>query len=328
MNNPAGLATLTLLATIIAAVSPSACGQTKYPSKPIRLIVPYPPGGTADILARAIGQKLTLAWGQQVIIDNRGGANGNIGSELAARASADGHTLLLGTVGNLTVNPSLYDRMPYDVLKDLAPITNVASVPNVLVVNPSTLAVNSVKELVAVAKAKPGQLTFGSSGSGTTLHLSGELFKKLAGVDIVHVPYKGVAPALVDLLGGQISMSFASMPPTVPHIKVNRLRALGVTSLRRVSALPEIPPLAELGFPGFEAVSWYGVLAPAETPGSVIAALHGEIAKMLKDPDVRERFASQGADPIGNTPEQFAAEMRDDLRKWGRLVKESGAKLD
>lgn len=317
-----------LAALCMAAAAAPAAAQDRYPTRQIRLVVPYPPGGTTDILARVIAQWLTDAWKQPVVVDNRGGASGNIGSEIVAKAPADGYTLLLGTVGNLTVNPSLFDKMPYDVLRDLAPVTNVASVPNVLVVNPAALPANSLGDLVAAAKAKPGQLTFGSSGSGTTLHLSGELFKRLAGVDMTHVPYKGVAPALVDLVGGRLSLMFSSLPPTVPHIRAGRLKPLGVTSLKRVAALPEVPALAELGLPGFEAVSWYGVLAPAGTPAPVIRALHDEVVAMLRTQDARERLAGQGAEPVGNTPEQFAAEIRDDLKKWGRLVKESGAKLD
>src|SRR5438034_5972010 len=254
-----------LAAALLVVAAPVALGQVAYPTKPVRLVVPFPAGGTTDLLARAAAQKLSEAWGQQVIVDNRPGAAGNIGAELVAKAAPDGYTLLMGTVGTHAINASLYAKMPYDHVKDFAPVILVAGVPNVLVVNPS-LPVHSVQELIAYAKANPGKLNFASSGSGTSIHLSGELFKVMTGVQMTHVPYKGSAPALQDLLGGQVQLMFDNLPPSLPQIKAGRLRALAVTSATRAPALPDVPTVAEAGLPGFEASSWFGVLAPAGTP--------------------------------------------------------------
>src|SRR4030095_5020494 len=282
-----------VLCIVLALVSPLACAQT-YPTKPIRLVVPFPPGGATDILARDVAQKLSDAWGQSFVVDNRPGAGGNIGSELVAKAAPDGYTLEMGTVGTHAINASLYAKMPYDHVKDFVPVILVAGVPNVLVVNPS-VPVNSVAELIAYAKANPGKLNFASSGNGTSIHLSGELFKVMAGVQITHVPYKGSAPALQDLLGGQVQLMFDNLPPSLPQIKAGKLKALAVTSTTRAAALPDVPTMAESGLPGFEASSWFGVLAPAGTPPAIVAKLNAEIGKWLASPEAKEKLAKQGA---------------------------------
>jgi len=316
-------------AVTIAAVALSAGAQTSssYPTKPIRLVVPFPPGGATDIMARAVAQKLTDAWGQSVIVDNRPGAGGNIGSELVAKAAPDGYTLEMGTVGTHAINPSLYAKMPYDHVKDFVPVILVAGVPNVLVVNPSVPA-KSVQELIAYAKANPGRLNFASSGSGTSIHLSGELFKLMAGVQMTHVPYKGSAPALQDLLGGQVQLMFDNLPPSLPQIKAGKLRALAVTTAARAPALPDVPTIAESGLPGFEASSWFGVLAPAGTPPAIVTRLNTEIAAWLATPEAREKMVAVGAVIAGGTPEDFARHIATETAKWAKVVQESGAKVD
>jgi tripartite-type tricarboxylate transporter receptor subunit TctC len=320
------LAVMTLIAGVAAAGS--ALGQAPtYPTRPIRIVVPFPPGGATDILARDVAQKLTDAWGQAVIVDNRPGAGGNIGSELVAKAAPDGYTLEMGTVGTHAINASLYAKMPYDHVKDFAPVILVASVPNVLEVNPA-LPVNSVAELIAYAKANPGKLNFASSGNGTSIHLSGELFKVMAGVQMTHVPYKGSAPALQDLIAGQVQLMFDNLPPSLPQIKAGKLRALAVTSAARASALPDVPTVAEAGLPGFEASSWFGVLAPAGTPPAIVAKLNAEIARWLATPEAKEKLAKQGADAAGGSPEDFAKHIAAETAKWAKVVKESGAKID
>ena len=298
-----------------------------YPGKAIRLVVPFPPAGTADILARTIGQKLTERWGQQVIIDNRPGAGGNIGANVVAKAPPDGYTLLMGTAGTHGINASVYSKMPYDTLKDFIPITLVASVPNLLTVNPS-IPVKSVKELIALAKAKPGQLTFGSSGNGTAVHLAGELLKTQAGIDLVHVPYKGSAQATSDLLSGHISMIFSAAPGAMPYVKAGRLRVLAVTSVRRMPALPDIPTMIEAGVPDYEAESWFGVFAPAGTPNGVIAKLNAAIVEILQTPEMKQRLSDQGAEPVGNTSAQFAVYVKEEMAKWAKVVNASGARVD
>ena len=280
-------ALLALLGTALLALPAIANAQTPaYPTKPIRLVVPFPAGGATDILAREVAKHLTETWGQSVVVDNRPGAGGNIGSELVAKSPPDGYTLEMGTVGTHAINASLYSKMPYDHVKDFVPVILVAGVPNVLVVNPS-VPVNSVQEFIAYAKANPGKLNFASSGSGTSIHLSGELFKVMAGVQMTHVPYKGSAPALQDLLGGQVQLMFDNLPPSLPQIKAGKLRALAVTSATRAPALPDVPTVAEAGLPGFEASSWFGVLAPAGTPPAIVAKLHGALMTVMKDPGVR-----------------------------------------
>jgi tripartite-type tricarboxylate transporter receptor subunit TctC len=303
-----------------------ALAQT-YPAKPIRLVVPFPPGGTTDILAREAGARLATTLGQPVVIDNRPGAGGNIGSDLVAKAAPDGYTLLMGTVGTHAINPSLYSKMPYDHVKDFAPVILVAGVPNVLEVTPS-LPVNSVADLIKLAKEKPGQINFASSGSGTSIHLSGELFKAMAGVDMTHVPYKGSAPALTDLMGGQVQVMFDNLPSSLPFIKAGKLRAIAVTSLKRAPALPDVPTISESGLPGFEASSWFGVLAPAGTPPGVVARINAEINKWLQSPEGKDQLLAQGAQAAGGTPEQFAAHIRAETEKWAKVVKASGAKVD
>jgi tripartite-type tricarboxylate transporter receptor subunit TctC len=316
---------------LIAGVLLAACAATasaqSFPSKPIRIVVPFPPGGTTDVLARAAAQKLSDTLGQPAVVDNRPGAAGNIGAELVAKSPPDGYTLLMGTVGTHAINPALYPKMPYDHIRDFAPVILVAGVPNVLVVNPS-LPVNSVQELVAYARANPGKLNFASSGSGTSIHLSGELFKTAAGLSMTHVPYKGSAPALMDLIGGQVQLMFDNLPSALPQIKAGKLKALAVTSRERAPALPNVPTIAESGFPGFEASSWFGLLAPAGTPQPVIATINGEVAKWLASPDAKEKLLAQGANAAGGTPEDFAKHIAAETAKWQKVVKESGAKVD
>ena len=314
------------IAAMALVVAPLAGAQT-YPTRPVRLVVPFPAGGTTDILARAAAQKLSEAWGQQVIVDNRPGAGGNIGTELVARSAPDGYTLEMGTVGTHAINASLYSKLPYDHVKDFAPVILVAGVPNVLVIGPG-LPVNSVQELVAYAKANPGKLNFASSGSGTSIHLSGELFKTLTGVQMTHVPYKGSAPALSDLMGGQVQLMFDNLPSSLAFIKAGKLRALAVTSTVRAAALPDVPTMVEAGVPGFEASSWFGILAPAGTPRDIVMRINGEVAKWLASPDAREKLSAQGAIAAGGTPEDFARHIGSETTKWAKVVKESGAKVD
>jgi tripartite-type tricarboxylate transporter receptor subunit TctC len=318
-------ASFALVALGVAA--PASAQGGGYPGKPIRIVVPFPPGGTTDILARAVGQQLAQAWGQQVIVDNRPGAGGNIGSELVAKSAPDGYTLLMGTVGTHAINPSLYAKMPYDHVKDFTPVILVAGVPNVLVVHPSVPA-NTVAELIAYGKANPGKLNFASSGSGTSIHLAGELFKVQTGLQMTHVPYKGSAPAIQDLLGGQVQLMFDNLPSALPQIKAGKLRALGVTSATRAAALPDVPTIAESGLPGFEASSWFGLLAPAGTPADVVARLDAEVAKWLASPEAKEKLLAQGAIAGGGTPEDFAKHIAAETAKWAKVVKESGAKVD
>jgi tripartite-type tricarboxylate transporter receptor subunit TctC len=321
------LALLAMLVAAVAAPFTFAQGAANYPAKPVRLVVPFPAGGTTDILARAVAQKLSEAWGRQMIVDNRPGAGGNIGSDLVAQSAPDGYTLLMGTVSTHAINPSLYKNMPYDHVKDFAPVILVAGVPNVLVVNPS-LPVHSVPELIAYAKANPGKLNFASSGNGTSIHLSGELFKAMTGVEMTHVPYKGSAPALTDLIGGQVQLMFDNLPSSLPFIKAGKLRALAVTSGARAAALPDLPTLAESGLPGFEASSWFGVLAPAGTPRDIVAKLNGAIAGWLASPEAKEKLLAQGAIAAGGTPEDFARHIGAETSKWAKVVKASGAHID
>ena len=320
-----GLAMCTV-AACFAAFAVGASAQA-YPTKPIRVVVPFPAGGTTDVLARAAAQKLTETLGQPAVVDNRPGAGGNIGAELVAKSPPDGYTLLMGTVGTHAINPGLYPKLPYDHVKDFAPVILVAGVPNVLVINPA-LPVNSVQELIAYAKANPGALNFASSGNGTSIHLSAELFKTMAGVQMTHVPYKGSAPALQDLVGGQVQLMFDNLPSSLALIKGGKLKALAVTSATRAAALPDVPTLAESGLPGFEASSWFGLLAPAGTPAPVIAKLNGEIAKWLATPEAKEKLLAQGATAAGGTPEDFAQFIAAETAKWQKVVKESGAKVD
>jgi tripartite-type tricarboxylate transporter receptor subunit TctC len=315
------------VASCIVGVASSAALAQAYPSKPIRMVVPFPAGGTTDILARAAGQKMSEAWGQPVVVDNRPGAGGNIGSDAVAKSPNDGYTLLMGTVGTHAINASLYAKMPYDHVKDFAPVVLVAGVPNVLVVHPSVPA-NSVQQLIAYGKANPGKLNFASSGSGTSIHLSGELFKTMTGVQMTHVPYKGSAPAVSDLLGGQVQLMFDNLPSALPHIKAGKLKALGVTSRTRAASLPDVPTIHEAGVPGFDATSWFGLLAPAGTPRDVVTKVNAEVAKWLASPDGKEKLAAAGANAAGGTPEDFAKHIAAETTKWAKVVKDSGAKVD
>ena len=302
-------------------------GAQTFPDKPIKLIVPFPPAGTTDLLARTLAQKLNEALGKSVIVENRPGAGGNIGAAVAAHASADGYTLLLATVSTHGINPSLYPNMPYDAVKDFAPVAFIARVSNVLLVNPK-LPANSTKELIALAKAQPGKLMFASSGNGTSLHLSGELFATMAQLNLTHVPYKGSAQALADVLSGQVPFMFDNLPSALPHIKAGKLRALAVTMTKRIPQLPDVPTVAESALPGFEAVSWFGVLAPAKTPPAVVAKLNAEINKIISNTEMRQRLVEQGTEPAVMSPEQFAQHIKDEIAKWGKVVKASGATVD
>lgn len=304
----------------------SALAQA-YPTKPVTIIVPFAAGGTTDILARIIGQALTAELGQSVVVDNRAGAGGNIGGQAAAKATPDGHTLFMGTVGTHAINASLYKKMPFDPVKDFAPLTRVANVPNLLVANPAQ-PYKSVKDLIAYAKANPGKVNFGSSGNGSSIHLSGELFKSLAKVDMQHVPYKGSAPAVTDLLGNQIGIMFDNMPSAIQHVRSGKLVPLAVTTAKRSPELPNVPTIAEAGVPGYEATSWFGMFAPAGTPAPVLAKLNAAIVKVLAQPDVKKKINEQGAEVYSETPEQFAAFIQTESVKWGKVVKESGASAD
>lgn len=310
-------------ATMVLSVS----NIDNYPEKAVRIVVPFPAGSSTDVLARVIGQRLTETWEQQVLIDNKAGAGGNIGAIATAEATPDGYTLLLGTSPIFTTNPILYTKLPYDPIKGLAAVTMVATMPNVLVVARS-LPVQSVKGLIQLTKSKPGQISFASAGNGTTSHLAGELFKDMTGTNIVHIPYKGNSPALMDLSSGRVELSFTSLQPLLPYIKSGELKALGVTGIKRSAVLPDVPTIAEAGVPGYEANSWAGVFAPARTHKEVIHKLNTEIIKILSIPDVREKLASQGAEPVGNTPEQFAATVNADIAKWAKVVKASGLRAD
>jgi tripartite-type tricarboxylate transporter receptor subunit TctC len=294
-----------------------------YPARPIRLIVPTTPGGSVDTLARIISPKLAERWGQQVIVDNRSGAGGTIAAEYTARSAPDGYTLMIGTIASLATNVSLQQKLPYDPLTDFAPVTLVATQNLVLTVHPSVPA-RSVRDLVQLAKSRPGQLAFASAGNGTGSHLSGELFKQLAGVDILHVPYKGVAPALVDVISGQVSMSFPSILTSLPQVRSGRLRALAVSGGARSAALPDLPTMAEAGVKGYESATWYGIVAPGATPQDIVARISGEVAGIVKDADTRERIARDGADPVGSTARQFGAFMRSEIEKWRKVIRAAG----
>jgi tripartite-type tricarboxylate transporter receptor subunit TctC len=310
---------------LTAAFAAPALAQS-YPAKPVRIVVPYPPGGPNDIVARTVGQKLSEQLGQPVIVDNKPGASGNIGAESVAKSPADGYTLLLLTTGH-TINPSLYPKLGYDLEKDLAPVTQLTAGPMVVVANPSLPAKN-IKELISLAKAKPGSLNFGSAGNGSSTHLAPELFSSMAGIKMNHIPYKGSAPALTDLMAGQIQVAFDFMISAMPHVKSGKIKALAVTSTIRSPAAPDLPTVAESGVPGFEVIGWNGLVVPARTPKDAVAKLNAELKKALDQPDTKERFAAQGFSATWTTPEKFGAYIESEHAKWAKVVKDSGAKID
>jgi tripartite-type tricarboxylate transporter receptor subunit TctC len=311
----------------LAIVPAAAQSPAAYPSRPVKLVIPFPPGGPLDIVGRAIAQKLTEAWGQSVVVDNRPGAGGNIGADIVAKAPPDGYTILMGALSTHAVNPSLYARMPYDAVKDFAPITLVAITPNVLVVN-AALPVNSAKEFIAYAKANSGKLAFGSGSNGSAGHLAGELFKVDMGIDVIHVPYKGGAPATQALLAGDTQFMFDNLANAMPQVKAGKLKALAVTTAQRSKLAPELPTMAEAGLAGFDISTWFGLFAPAGTPSAVIAKWNAEVTKILNTPEMRERLVAQGAEPAPTTPEEFAAFIGREIPKYARIVKASGAKVD
>ena len=308
--------------------------QAPWPNKPVRLVVPFAAGGTTDILARALAPELQRVFGQPFVVDNKPGAGGNSGAAEVAKAAGDGYTMLMGTVGTHAINPSLYPKMPYDHVKDFVPITLMAGVPNVLVMNPATAqkyGINSVADFVKALKANPGRLNMASSGNGTSIHLAGELFKTMTGTFMVHLPYRGSGPALIDLIAGNTDLMFDNLPSAIPHIKSGRLKALAVTSAARSSALPDLPTIEEAGgamLKGYEASSWFGLLAPAGTPADVVTRVQQETAKALATPAMKERLLAQGAVPSGMSPAEFARFIDAEFKKWARVVKASGAKID
>jgi tripartite-type tricarboxylate transporter receptor subunit TctC len=315
-----------LIAALLSLAAFSASAQS-YPTKPIRWVVPFPPGGGTDITTRTVTSKLAEALGQQIVIDNRPGSGGTIGLAIAAKLPPDGYHVSTGQLANMGIAPALYPKLPYDSTKDFAPISQVASAVLVLVSHPSFPA-RTVKDLIAMARAKPGAITYGSPGNGTSGHLSVEMIRVAGKLDMVHVPYKGAAPALTDLLGGQITIYFSSIPPSVALIKSGRLKALGTSGAKRAAALPDVPTVAESGIPGFSVDNWYGVVGPAGMPKEAIARLNAELVKVLASPDLRERFIADGSEAISSTPEQFAAFIRDEVQKWGKVVREAKVKVD
>lgn len=327
MNKIKYLLTSVALAACAAAITAFAQGAAGYPAKPVRFIAPFPPGGSTDLLARLVAQKLTEAWGQQVIVENRGGAAGTIGVELAASAAPDGYTIVMGHVGTFGVNPTLYPKLPYDAIRDFAPVTVLATVPNAMAAHPS-LPVKTARDFIALAKARPGELLYASGGSGSASHLAGEYFKLLTQINMVHVPYKGTAPAMASMISGETTMTITGMVALGPHIKSKRLKLLGVATLKRLAIAPEIPTLHESGAPGYDANQWYGVLTQAAVPREIVAKLHADIVKVMARPDVRDRLAADGAEVVANTPEQFAAHIKSEIARWAPVVKASGAKPD
>ncbi|MBL8379749.1 MAG: tripartite tricarboxylate transporter substrate binding protein [Burkholderiales bacterium] len=318
---------LALAALAIAVTAPSAPAQS-WPAREVRIVIGFSAGGTTDIITRSLAPELTRAWGQAIVIENRTGAGGNIGADLVAKSRPDGYTLFMGSVGPLAVNASLYKAMPFDNLKDLSPISFVADVPNMLVFAPRAIPASNFREFLGVVRAAPGKYFYASTGSGTTSHLSGELLKAAAGIDITHVPYKG-AVALNDVLSGDnVHFMFATIPSAIQHVRSGKLRAVAVTSLKRSAGVPELPTVAESGFPGFDASSWFGLVGPAGLPREIAQKIAADVARVLKNPEMRERFIGQGADPVGSTPEEFGNHMRAETAKWARLVRESGAKAD
>ena len=308
-------------------IAQASIPREQYPVRPIRLLVPFAPGGGGDVVGRIVAQRLSEQLGKPLVIDNRGGAGGTLGVDMAAKAAPDGYTVLLGNVGPIALSPSLYAKLPYDPVRDFAPVTMIASFPNILVANTS-LPFKSVQELVAYAKSRPGKLNFGSAGSGTSTHLAGELFKSVAGIDVVHVPYKGGAAALVDVIGGQVAYYFGTLPSSLPLAKAGKVRALGVTSLKRAPAAADLPTIAESGYPGFEMAAWYGLLVPTGTPREIVAKLNTATRAVLALSDVRDRFVQEGSEPIGNSPAEFGAYIKAEIAKWTAVVKAANVKAD
>ncbi len=315
-----------LVAVAALMCASAATFAQDYPARPIRMILGFAPGGSTDLVARVVGQKMAEAWGQQVVIDNRPGANGMIGADLVAKANPDGYSLLLSSIGPMAINASLY-KMPYDIVTEFAPVTYTGNVTNLLVVHPSVVATN-VKELIALAKAQPGKLTFGSSGTGGAPHMAVELFKILANVNIVHVPYKGGGPAMADLVGGQISGSFASMPSSIGFVRGGKLRALAVTAPKRSPAAPDVPTVSEAGIPGFSVLDWQGLFTTAKTPPAVVAKLNAEVVRILKLPDVIEKLAVAGVEIQTSTPKDWGDFVKAEIAKWAKVVKDAGIKLE
>ncbi len=317
-------------AVVLAAqlmVQPAAEAQTRYPDKSVRVVVPAPPGSAPDFLVRLVGQKLGEAWGQPVVIDNVVGASGNIGTERVAKAPADGYTLLFNTIGPIAVNVSLFDKLPYDPIKDLAPISLVAKMPNILTVNPA-VPVKNLAELIALAKKEPGRLRYGTAGPGTTQHLSGELLNTLAGIQLVGVPYKSSAQMTTDALGGQIEVLFHNAPVLLPHLKSGGLRGIAITSAKRSPSVPELPTMAEAGVPGFEITAWFGFMAPRGTPQAIIEKIHADVARIVASPEVHERILSQASEPVGNSPEEYAAFINQEIAKWRAVIKQANVKAE
>jgi tripartite-type tricarboxylate transporter receptor subunit TctC len=312
----------TALAIALAWSAAGVHAQTNFPAKPVRIIVAFPPGGGTDIVARLLGQKLAEAWGHQAIVDNRAGASGVIGTEAAARSAPDGYTWFMGTMGNLTVNQHLYAKMPVDPQRDFAALSQVVAVHFVAVAHPSLPAKN-IRELIALAKSRPGQINYSSSGPGGAPHLGGELLKSMAGINLVHIPYKGSGPSFTDLLGGQVSLTFDSLVQAYPYIKSGKLKALGVLGSKRSPLLPDVPTIAESGVPGYELTNWFGLVVPAATPRDLINRMYGDVSKALAHNDLREKLQAMGADVVGSTPDQFAAFMRAETAKWAKVIKQA-----
>ena len=316
-----------LLAVALMPFLPADAADPAYPAKPVRIVVPFAAGGGVDILTRVLAQHLSDRLGQQVLVENRPGAGGNVGVDAVAKSAPDGYTLVMGTTGTHAINPGLYPNLAYDPLRDFKPITLVASVPNLLVVNPS-VKVESLKELIALAKSRPGQLNFGSFGNGTSNHLSGELLKSAAGVDITHVPYKSAPQGVSDLIAGELSLMFVNMPLALPHVQSGKLRALAVTGSKRSSTLPDLPTMIEAGLPDYQVESWYGLLAPAGTPDDIVTRLHRETVAVLDMPAVKEFFAKQGAEPVTSSSAELERVIAGDMRQWSEVIKRSGARVD
>lgn len=316
-----------IVSVFFCLIGPLAVYAQDYPNRPIRLVVPWPPGGTVDILARPVGQKLSANFGQPVVVDNRPGANSILGSDIVAKSSPDGYTFLMDNVTGHSANVTLYRKLPFNSLKDYSPIILIASTPNVLVVHPST-PVKTVKDVVAIAKSQPGKLAYASFGTGSAAHLAGEMFKGIAGIDLVHVPYKGGAPALADVIGGRVYMMFASLPSVIAHVEAGRVRGVAIAGAKRSSVLPNVPTTVESGFAGLDATTWYGALFPAKTPKEAITRLNAEINKVIREPAMAQRLTSLGYELVGSTPSELARHLEVETVRWGKVVKQSGAQLD